>query len=614
MTTLIQPHGGQLINGLIPSEEISIYQQKLPHLTSWSLNLRQLCDVEMIINGGFSPLTGFLNQIDYESVLSEMRLANGTLWPMPIVLDMPQNFVEKIELGQMIALRDSQGVVIALLEIQSIWQPNKQQEALAVFATDDLTHPGVNYLFQHTHDYYIGGRVLGMRLPIYYDFLQHRRTPAQVREYFKIMGWEKIVAFQTRNPLHRAHAEMIKLAASSLNAHLLLHPSVGQTKPGDFDHYTRVRCYEKLLPHLRSVGTSAKTASFAHPTADNGFERETNPPHSSILLSLLPLAMRMAGPREALWHAIIRKNYGCTHFIVGRDHAGPGKNKAGENFYDPYAAQTLTQSHQQELEIGIVPFQEIVYVENKRCYLPMDKVTSEDKVLSISGTEFNYRLRNNLEIPEWFSYAEVIAELQKSYPARKKQGFTLFFTGLSGAGKSTIAHALMIKLLELTGRPVTLLDGDEFRKLMSSELGFSKEHRDLNIRRIGFIAANITQHRGIAICAPIAPYQMIRDEVRGMVEAHGGFIEVHISTPLETCEARDPKGLYAKARKGLLPNFTGIDDPYEKPINPELVIDASECSVVDAVRKVIDRLQEDGWLNMPHPLGRHCEERTICVK
>lgn len=536
---------------------------------SWDLTQRQLCDLEMLLSGAFAPLKGFLNQPDYDNVLTHMRLADGSLWPIPITLDVSDVFAEKVKLGDSIELRDPEGVLIARLHIESIWTPDKACEAEQVFGTNDALHPAVYYLQHKAGTVYLGGELESVELPQHYDYRQHRHTPAELKALFKKLGWHKVVAFQTRNPMHRAHQELTFRAARELEANLLIHPVVGMTKPGDIDHFTRVRCYEQLIKHY---------------------------PEQTTFLSLLHLAMRMAGPREAVWHALIRKNYGCTHFIIGRDHAGPGKNSQGEDFYPPYAAQELAQSLEDEMGIKIVPFENMVYVQDRAEYLPESEVLKGETVLNISGTEFRRRLREGLEIPTWFSYPSVIKELRRSYPPRHQQGFTVFFTGLSGSGKSTVANALMVKLMEMGGRPVTLLDGDVVRKNLSSELTFSKEHRDLNIRRIGFVASEITKNGGIAICAPIAPYSAVRREVRELVEAHGGFIEIHVATPIEECERRDRKGLYAKARAGLVKGFTGIDDPYEVPEKSELKLDTSEITPDECAHKVLLTLERLGFI------------------
>jgi sulfate adenylyltransferase len=569
MSDLIQPHGGTLKDLYVSPEEVRREKQRAQEYLSWDLTYRQLCDLELLLNGAFSPLEGFLGQADYKCVLKEMRLANGILWPMPINLDVSESFAERVVPSDQIALRDEEGVLIAVLEITDIWRPDKTVEALQVFGTTDLMHPGVHHLYNKTHPIYLGGKLKGIEVPVHYDFKHLRHSPRELREQFKKLGWRRIVAFQTRNPMHRAHQQLTFRAAQLSEANLLIHPVVGMTKPGDIDHYSRVRCYERLLKHY---------------------------PEQTTTLSLLPLAMRMAGPREAVWHAIIRKNHGCSHFIIGRDHAGPGKDSQGVDFYGPYEAQELVGRYQTELGIQMVPFQEMVYVQEKAQYVPINEVNPTETVLTISGTEFRRRLYEGLEIPEWFSYPEVVSELRRAHPARHKQGFTVFFTGLSGAGKSTIANALMVKLMEIGGRSVTLLDGDIVRRHLSSELGFSKEHRNINILRIGFVASEITKNGGIAICAPIAPYAATRREVRKMIAAVGGFIEVYVATSLEVCETRDRKGLYAKARAGIIKEFTGISDPYEIPENPEMIIDTIECSADEAALRIILKLESFGFI------------------
>ena len=564
-----EPHGGELKNLYLSREAVEDEQSHARDLPSWDLSMRQLCDLELLLNGAFSPLEGFMGADDYNAVLAKMRLADGVLWPIPITLDVTEAFADSIEPGARIALRDQEGVLIATLNVDVKFRPDKKAEALAVFGSVDEAHPAVHYLNSQANDVYLGGRLTGIEPPRHYDFKHLRDSPAQVRERFEKLGWRRVVAFQTRNPMHRAHQELTFRAAKEMEANLLIHPVVGMTKPGDVDHFTRVRCYEHLLSHY---------------------------PEQTTTLSLLPLAMRMAGPREALWHALIRKNYGCTHFIVGRDHAGPGIDSNGKPFYGPYDAQELMKKYADELDITMVPFKNMVYVEDRAEYQPQDEVAEGAKILEISGTELRRRLREGLEIPEWFSFPKVITELRKTHPPRHRQGFTVFFTGLSGSGKSTIAIALMVKLLELGGRRITLLDGDIVRKNLSSELGFSKEHRDLNILRIGYVASEITKNGGIAICAPIAPYSATRRLVRELIEPVGGFLEVHVATPLDVCERRDRKGLYAKARAGLIKGFTGIDDPYEDPADPEVRIDATKLTPDLAAHRILIKLESMGFI------------------
>ncbi|HKJ95317.1 MAG TPA: bifunctional sulfate adenylyltransferase/adenylylsulfate kinase [Gammaproteobacteria bacterium] len=573
MSELIQPHGGTLKELYLSADDAAAEKRRATEYPSWDLTQRQLCDIELLLNGGFSPLEGFLNQADYEGVVENMRLADGTLWPMPITLDVTESFADGVKAGDRIALRDPEGLLVAVLTLDDKYTPDRRNEAVKVFATDDTAHAGVDYLVNRSNPVCLGGRVEGVTEPVYYAFTHLRFSPRQLRERFARSGWRRVVAFQTRNPMHRAHVELTFRAAKQAEANLLIQPVVGMTKPGDVDHYSRVRCYEHVLKKY---------------------------PEQTTALSLLPLAMRMGGPREAVWHAIIRKNHGCTHFIIGRDHAGPGKGSDGNDFYGPYDAQHLVEQHKDEVGIEVIPFQMMVYVKERAEYAPIDEVDqSQETVLNISGTEFRRRMREGLDIPDWFGYPEVVAELRKTYPPKSRQGLTIFFTGLSGSGKSTIANAVMSKLMEIGGRRVTLLDGDLVRKNLSSELGFSKEHRDLNIMRIGFVAGEITKNGGVAICAPIAPYAATRKAVRETVEeTGGGFIEVHVATPLEVCEDRDRKGLYAKARAGVIKNFTGIDDPYEAPETPELAIDTTDCTPDEAAQQVILKLEQMGYISL----------------
>ena len=565
-------------NNLAPIPELYVsfdsaqkMKMEAAELTSHDLTPRQICDLELLMNGGFNPLKGFLGEDDYNGVVENMRLADGQLWPMPITLDVSEDFAASVELGQDIALRDQEGVILGTMTVTDKYTPNKAREAEMVFGADDQAHPAVNYLHNQAGAGYLGGPVVGIQQPVHYDFRARRDTPNELRAYFRKMGWRKVVAFQTRNPLHRAHQELTFRAAKEAQANLLIHPVVGLTKPGDIDHFTRVRCYEAVLDQYPAATTS---------------------------MSLLNLAMRMAGPREAVWHGLIRKNHGCTHFIVGRDHAGPGSNSQGEDFYGPYDAQDLFRQHQEEMGIEMVDFKHMVYVQDRAQYEPADEIKDKDNVtiLNISGTELRRRLAEGLEIPEWFSFPQVVTELRKSRPPRAKQGFTVFFTGFSGSGKSTIANALMVKLMEMGGRPVTLLDGDIVRKNLSSELGFSKEHRDLNIRRIGYVASEITKNGGIAICAPIAPYATTRRAVREDIEAFGAFIEVHIATSIEECERRDRKGLYKLAREGKIKEFTGISDPYDVPENPELRLETESVEVDNCAHQVLLKLEALGLI------------------
>lgn len=546
---------------------------------SWHLTRRQLCDLELLSCGAFTPLTRFLGQIDYEAVCQSMRLADGAVWPIPVMLDLPETVLAAAEQAGALALRDPDGTLLAALEIDVAWRPDLRAEAAAVFGTTDEAHPGVDHLLRRTHPWYVSGELSVLRLPERAEVDGLRSTPAQLRTEFSRRGWDRVVAFQTRNPIHRAHQQLTLLAAREANANLLIHPVVGIGKPGDIDVPTRLRCYRAILPTY---------------------------PKGRAMLSALPLAMRMGGPREAVWHAIIRRNYGATHFIVGRDHASPGVDSAGHPFYDSYAAQRLLASHAAEIGIETVPFRRMMYLPDADEYRAEDEVPAGTRALSISGTELRKRLDQGADLPGWFTPPEVAAQLRRSYPPRTERGFTVFFTGLSGAGKSTVANALCARLVERTGRYVSLLDGDRVRHHLSAGLGFSREDRDRNVSRIGFVAAEITRHRGIAVCAPIAPYDDVRREVRRMIEPAGGFVMVYMSTPLEVCESRDPKGLYAKARAGMLTEFTGVSDPYEAPTDAEVVIDAREETVKSATQVIINALVSLGYVSTSRSLSLGC--------
>jgi sulfate adenylyltransferase len=588
---LIEPHGGHLVDLLATPARAAELKAASRDWPSWDLTPRQLCDLELLLDGSFSPLTGFLGRADHDAVCRRMRLAaaagpggaaraagdaadaavaGGLLWPIPITLDIPRQLADTLSPGRsLLALRDAEGVMLAACHVEEMWEPDLAADAHAVYGTTDPLHPGAAYLLGRTHPVFVAGRLEGLQPPAHYDFHALRSTPAQLRAELAREGWRRVVAFQTRNPMHRAHCELTLRAAKEAQASLLIHPTVGMTKPRDLDHYTRVRCYQAILHRF---------------------------PQHTVKLALLSLAMRMGGPREALLHAIIRKNFGCTHFIVGRDHAGPGKDSAGKPFYGPYDAQELLRSHQAELGVEMVPFEQLVYVEDLDTYLPVGEVPAGKRTLDISGTELRQRLADGRELPGWFTFPEVAEELRRTHPPRHRQGFTVFLSGLSGAGKSTIANVLVVKFMEMGGRPVTLLDGDIVRKHLSSELNFSKEHRDINIRRIGFVASEITRNGGIAICAPIAPYDAVRKEVRALIEPGGGFMLVHVATALEVCEERDRKGLYAKARAGLIKEFTGISDPYEEPADAEVTIDAGNLSPEQAAQEILLYLEREGYL------------------
>ena len=542
--------------------------EKVLTLPRINVNERQLYDLEMLLNGGFAPLTGFLNEADYKSVVEEMRLRDGTLWPIPIVFDVP--FSSNYQPGDEVALCDQYGNPLAIFSIGSRYEPDKRNEALKVYGTEDETHPGVKYLMRETGDVYLGGKVTAVALPEHHDYKDLRYTPDELKHWFRENNWEQVAGFQTRNPMHRVHFELVKKTHEEHGIPVLIHPVVGLTKEGDVDYVTRVRTYK-----------------IVHDKYAKDFTK----------LSLLPLAMRMAGPREALWHALVRKNYGCTHFIVGRDHAGPGKDAKGKPFYGPDEARELAKKYEKELGITIIASPEMVYHKKKNAYVPVTDANDERDILSISGTEFRKRLRSGEEIPEWFSFAECITALRHGAEEQKKSsGLTIFFTGLSGSGKSTIANRLYAKLREIQDRHITLLDGDVIRDNLSKGLGFSKEDRETNVKRVGYVASEITKHGGIAICSLIAPYHSSRMANRERIQKVGTYVEVYVSTPVDVCEERDVKGLYKKARKGLLPHFTGVDDPYEEPGSPEITIDTAEKDVDESVAVVLLYLVENGLI------------------
>jgi len=563
------PHGGSLVNLLVDDERAAILKDIVINLSDITLNDRQLCDLELLANGAFSPLTGFMTRSDYESVLDRMRLQNDSLWPIPICLDVSDLQAHNLEAGQSVALRDPEGFLLAVMHIEDIWKINPEKEAARVYGTKDKAHPGSNYLLTRAGRYYLGGRLEVLSLPLHFDFKKLRLTPAEVRAVFKKLGWKRMAGFLTRNPLHRPQFEMTINAMRQARANLLLLPIAGMTQPGDFDHYTRVRCYRHVVRHY---------------------------PPDTHLLSLLPLAMRMSGPREALLHAIVSKNYGCTHFIAGRNHASPGPDSNGQPYYQSDEAIKLVESFSEEIGLTSIPFSEMVYLPFEDEYRNADQVPEGTQFISLSGSDIRDRIRSGRRIPEWATFPEVVDEMQKAYPPPCNQGFVVFFSGLSGAGKSTIAKILYARFLEIGDRPVTLLDGDIVRQNLSNELNFSKEHRDINVRRIAFVASEITKNRGIAICAPIAPYAATRREIREIIEQYGGFTEVHVSTPIEVCEKRDRKGMYAKARAGLIKGFTGVDDPYEIPESAEVRIDTTNIAPDEAAQEIMLHLQQKGYI------------------
>ncbi len=565
-TTLIPPYGGSLVDLMVSAEErthLLNYGNRLPSIR---ISARISCDLELLATGAFSPLDRFMGEEDYRHVLDEMHLANGQLFPIPITL--PVEPGPEIRLGREIALRDRKNHLLALMTIEEIYEWDLEETARKVFGSTDLRHP----LVAEMHRWgklNISGRLRMLSLPPRYDFQDLRLTPAQTRACLAKSHHRNVVAFQTRNPLHRVHEELTKRAVSEVDGTLLLHPVVGMTKPGDVDHYTRVRTYKAL--------------------ASRYYDQDR------IVLSLLPLAMRMAGPREAVWHMLIRRNYGANHLIVGRDHAGPGKDSSGKPFYGPYEAQQLAEQCSAELGVKVVPFKMLVYLPDEDRYEEVSKISDETSTASISGTQVREEyLNNGKPLPEWFTRPEVAEILSESYPPRHRQGVCVWFTGLSSSGKSTIAEVLTV-LLQQYGRHVTLLDGDVVRTNLSAGLGFSKKDRDANIRRMGFVASEIVRHGGTAVCAAVSPYRATRNDVRNMV-GKGHYVEVFVDTPLEVCEQRDTSGLYAKARRGEITGFTGIDDPYEPPQHPEVRVSAVDQSAEVNAHRIVDYLVTKGFV------------------
>jgi sulfate adenylyltransferase len=549
-----------MVDPMVSSEELEELQAHAATLPSMRLSERSVCDLELLATGGFSPLDRFMGQEDYGRVLDEMRLAAGTLFPLPVTL--PAEPFDGLHLDHEVALRDGRGDVLAVMTVEEIYGWDRAREAWAVFGTLDERHPLVDEMAGWGR-LYLSGPLRVLRLPRHYDFGDLRLTPAGTRERLAAGGKRNVVAFQTRNPLHRAHEELTKRALAAVDGVLLLHPVVGMTRPGDVDHYTRARTYRALVEKYYGPG--------------------------QVVLALLPLAMRLAGPREALWHALIRRNYGASHFIVGRDHASPGVDSHGNPFYGPYDAQELAQRYAEELGVQILPFGEMVYLPGEDRYEEVSRVPPGAPTASLSGTQVRDEfLDRGIPLPSWFTRPEVAAILAEAYPPRHRQGVCIWLTGLSGAGKSTTAEALQALLLE-SGRQVTLLDADVVRTHLSRELGFSKEDRDANVLRIGFVASEIVRHGGTVICAAISPYRATRDQVRRML-GPGRFVEVFVDTPLQVCEQRDAKGHYARARRGEITGFTGVDDPYELPLDPEITLDTLRHTPEENAHLVLDYL------------------------
>lgn len=560
---LVPPCGGHLIDLIVPAEDLEALKAYAGRLPSVQISERAVCDLQLLATGAFSPLDRFVGALDHQRILDEMRLTTGHLFPIPVSL--PVNPTPDIQLDRDIALRNSKNELLAIITVEEIYEWDVAETARKVFMTEDPKHPLVAEM-QRWGKLNISGRLQVLQLPRYYDFQDLRLTPAEVREKLEAMGRRNVVAFQTRNPLHRAHEELTKRATDLVDGLLLLHPVVGLTKPGDVDHFTRVRTYKVLARHYYD--------------------------QARILLALLPLAMRLAGPREALWHALIRRNYGANHLIVGRDHASPGTDSQNRPFYGPYDAQDLVGQFSEEIGVKVLPFQELVYLAESDRY---EEASGAVNGTTLSGTQVREEyLNKGRTLPAWFTRPEVAQILKEAYPSRHLQGVCVWFTGLSGAGKSTTAEILTELLLE-HGRQSTLLDGDVVRTHLSKGLGFSKEDRDINIRRIGFVASELVRHGAAAICAAVSPYRVTRYDVRNLIGPEH-FIEVFVDTPLEVCEGRDTKGIYAKARRGEIEHFTGIDDPYEAPIDPEITLDTVSRNAEDNARRILSYLVERGFV------------------
>jgi len=566
---LIKPYGGKLVNLLVSEEERKEWKEKMLKLKSLQISYRFVCDLVMLAIGAFSPLDRFMGKEDYERVVEEMRLKNGLLFPIPVILPVKKEFVKEIREGEWIVIRDKYNIPLAVMKIEEIYERNPEKEAKEVLKTLDLSHPLVPELL-NWGEYCISGELKVINLPEHYDFPEYRLTPSQTRTLLENMGYNNVVAFHTKNLMHRVHEELTKRAREKIGGALLITPVVGLTKPDNIDNFTRMRIYKIVY--------------------ENYFEKD------KTLLVFVPLTMRMAGPREALWHGIIKRNYGANYFIVGRDHAGPGKNSKGKLFYRPYEAQEFFKRYEEEIGVKMIPFEELVYVPEIRDYIEKSEAEKKGyRYFSISGTEIREKyLRKRKPLLDWIIRPEVADILQEVYKPKHKQGFCIWLTGLPCAGKSTIGKILKT-MLEAKGKKVTLLDGDVIRTHLSEGLGFSKEDRIKNILRVGFVASEIVKHDGVVICALVSPYKVARERVRAMME-EGKFIEVFVDAPIEVCEMRDVKGLYKKAKEGLIRGFTGIDDPYEPPESPEIHINTVELSPQESAKRIIEYLKKEGFI------------------
>jgi sulfate adenylyltransferase len=567
VSPLIPPYGSRLVSLVVedPRERTEL-KERASRLPSVQLSTRSQCDLELLATGALSPLDRFMGEADYTSVVDAMRLANGTLYPIPVALPIDPD--DAIDVDREVVLRGPTNQILGLMKIEEIFPWNPQREAERVLGTTDTRHPMVSEMARWPRSY-ASGPIKILSLPEHHDFRRFRLTPSHVRQRLDELGYRDVVAFQTRNPMHRSHEELTKRALHAIDGALLIHPTVGVTRLEDIDYFTRVRCIEAIVAAYYDPGRT--------------------------LLGILPLAMRLAGPRAALWHMIIRRNFGANHFIIGRDHASPGKDSQDRPFYEPFAAHALALQHQEELGVKPLLFREFVYLPAEDRYEESHAVPGGAATRTISGTQVREEyLRKGRRPPSWFTRPEVADILAQAHPPRERQGFCVWFTGLPSAGKSTIAQILSIMLHEY-GRRVTLLDGDVVRTHLSRGLGFSREDRETNVLRIGFVAAEIVRHEGVVLCAAVSPYRAARDQVRSRFDRER-FVEVYVNTPLEVCKDRDEKGLYARALSGHLKGFTGIDDPYEPPIRPELEIATVNQTPEEAARKILEHLRQNSFL------------------
>ena len=540
---------------------------------SIDLNKRQVNDLELLLDGSFSPVNYYMNKNEYLSVLDNMRLLNGELFPLPINLMINKKKYDEIKEEKIVLLKDPTGLSIASLKIEEIFQPDINNECLKIYNSIDTRHPYISYLQSKKGCYYVAGKLEKVGDILHYDFKDIRKNPSEMKQFFKDNNWNTIVGFHVRNPIYKYHYEITKYCLNQIeddNPKLLIHPISGKTHSFDIDYNIRAKCYKKILKNYSQ---------------------------NTVTLSLLELAMRLAGPRETLLHAIIRKNYGCTHFIVLNDHAGPSiSKKNGELFFEKNECSKLALQHENELGIKLI-FPELIYYDSSvQKYLPVSQINDKKNIMKISGTDFRTMMEFGDDIPNWFCFPEIVKELKKFYRVRKDKGLCIYLVGLSGSGKSTIANFLKQKLDEIIGnKKITLLDGDVIRKNLSKGLGFSKEDRSTNIRRIGYVASEIVKHSGIVLCANIAPFEEDRSYNRRIIGNEGNYIEIYVNTKLDVCEDRDVKGLYKLARSGVIKNFTGISDPFETPEYANLEIDGSN-NIDQSLDIIIDYLRTNKYI------------------